>query len=554
MWAPTASLRLPATLDRLRAAARAIERHRRVVLAGIVVAQFAGVAAVALTARHDGWLYYHGGDGIWYWTTAWALGHFTVPFSQIGFGLGTLQAIGGAFLGPSMLSGLPFVVLLNVLVFLPLVPLLLYGIGERIAGRLFGLLVAALWLVVPLLAYRMFRPDYRGLQFLDQFLPGAVGLNALADFPSLVICLAVVYFALRAMDNAGTTDAVLAGALAGFLLAVKPSNALLLPAPVLGLLLARRYPQAAGFVLALVPAVVALAVWKERGLGSLPLFSAPDELRLASASGPLAALPDLTRYGGFHWSAIQENLSQLREIFWSKTLLEWTAIAGTFALLRRSFAKGAVVVVWFALYFLLKGGTQYASVFAGSFFRLLEPAYPAFLLFVAACVALLVPGVRTRVPAAPRPVGRRVPAVALVVLGLVPLVLVAAARPAASGSFAQFAGDSVDVRIVDMALTARTSTGAVRLSWHPQTAATASVGYRVFRARTPNDDCNTLANGARDCIVRSKPIANVSGTTFVDHPGPGTWYYRVAQVASWDGKLENGDPLLLSRPATARIP
>ena len=28
----------------------------------------------------------------------------------------------------------------------------------------------------------------------------------------------------------------------------------------------------------------------------------------------------------------------------------------------------------------------------------------------------------------------------------------------------------------------------------------------------------------------------------------------IAQVASWDGKLENGDPLLLSRPATARIP
>jgi hypothetical protein len=557
MWAPATSLRLPATLDRLRAAAAAIERHRRAVLAGIVVAQWGGVLAIALTARHNGWLYYHGGDGVWYWTTSWALGHFTLPATQIGFGLGALQSVGAAFLGPSLLSGLPFVVLLNALVLLPLVPLLVYGIGERLAGRLFGLFAAATWLVVPLLAYRMFRPDYRG-QFREIFLPGAVGLNALGDFPSLVVCLAAVYFTLRAIDNAALTDAALAGTFAGFAIAVKPANALLLPAPLVGLVLARRFPQAAVFALGVVPAVVALAIWKQRGLGSLPLFgSAFGETRLAAPQLPLALGPDLSRYGGIDWNAIEGNLKQLREIFWSKTLAEWVVFAGAFALLRRSFAKGAIVVVWFAAFFLVKGGSEFASVYAGSFFRLIEPAYPAYVLLVAASAALLLPlgaGRRRVVPAAP-PIGRRPVVVAVAVLSLAPLVLVATARPAGSASFAQFAGNSLDARIVDFGLQATAGGGAVRLDWRARTSRNAVVGYRIFRGASANEDCDLLGRGVEDCVMSSKPIANVSGgTTFVDRPGPGTWYYRVAQVASWDGKLEDGDPLLLSRPATAKLP
>jgi hypothetical protein len=524
------------------------------VLAAIVVAQWAGVAVVAVAARHNGWLYYHGGDGVFYWTTAWALGHFTIPSAQIGFGLGVFQAFGAAFLGPSMLSGLPFVLLLNVVVLLPLVPLLLYGIGERIAGQLFGLLVAALWLVMPLLAYRGFRPDYRGTQFLDDFLPGAVGLNALGDFPSLVVCLACVYAVFRAMDNGATADAVVAGTLAGFAVAVKPSNALLLPAVVVGLALRRRLPQLVAFACALAPAVLALAVWKERGLGSVPLFgSASAAVRLAAGASPVTAFA-FDRYLDFDWGLVHQNLLQLREVFWSKTLVEWTVVAGAFALLRRSWRKGIVVAIWFAAYFLAKGGSPFASVYAGSFFRLLEPAYPAFVLFGAGALVLLVPRVRPAAAAPPRPASRRAAVVAVVVLGIFPLVFVAAARPSAQGSFAVFPNGSAAVRIVDMRLAGTVDAGAVRLAWDPRPAATADVGYRVFRAGTQSEDCTLASSGSRDCNFGARTVADSAGPAFADRPGRGTWIYRVAVVASFDGDSRNGDPLLLSEPVTVTVP
>ncbi len=535
-------------------AAAAIERNRRLVLAAVVVAQWAGVLAIALSARHNGWLYYHGGDGIWYWTSAWALGHLTLPATQIGFGLAVFQAPVAAFLGPSLLSGLPFVLLLNTLVLLPLVPLLLYGIGERIAGRLFGLLAACLWLVLPLLADRGFRPDYRHDQFLDNFLPGSVGLNALGDFPSAVACLAVVYLTLRAIDTSAATDAVLAGTLAGFALAIKPSNALLLPAPFVGLVLARRFPQAGAFVVALLPAVVALALWKQRGLGTLPLFgSALGGMRLAAGALPLAGLPNPARYGGVHWGAIEQNLRQLREIFWSKTLLEWVAIAGTFGLLRRSFAKGAVIVTWFACYFAFKAGSAQASVYAGSFFRLLEPAYPAYVLLAAACIGLLAPGLRPRPSPPPRPATRRTAILAILVLGLFPLVFVAAARPAATGSFAELADDSLSIRVVDLGLTATATDGRVRLAWRARPSSTATIKYRVYRAASAADDCTLLPEGVRDCVVSSQAVANVRATGYVDRPGAGRWIYRVAVVAAWNGDPASGDPLLLSRPVSAVV-
>lgn len=536
----------------LRTAGDALERRRRLVLALIVVAQWGGVLAIALAARHNAWLYYNGGDGVYYWTGAWALGHFTLPFAQIGFGLASLQAIGGAFLGPSMLSGLPFVILLNGLLLLPLVPLLLYGIAERIAGRLFGLFTAALWLAMPLLAYRMFRPDYR-TSFLDIFLPGSFGLNALGDFPSLVVCLASAYFVLRAIDTVAVTDAVLAGTLAGFALAVKPSNALFVPAPMLGLLVARRFPQALAFLIALAPAVLALVIWKYRGLGALPLLSnSLGSLRLAAGSLPIAGIPDVSRYGGIHWSAIEENLTQLREIFWSKTLLEWVAIGGTFGLLRRSFAKGIVIVAWFGAYFLVKGGSSHASVYAGSFFRLLTPAYPAYVLLAAASAILLLPRHRPRPRPQPRPVGRRAVVAAVCVLGLVPLVLVGTARPASRGEFAQPAGASVDIKIVELGLTASSGGGSVRLSWRPQHSSSV-VAYRIFRAATAQEDCNTLANGVGDCVIKSKAIANTAGTSYVDRPGSGHWIYRVALTAAWNLDPSSGDPLLLSGPVAVTV-
>jgi hypothetical protein len=177
------------------------------------------------------------------------------------------------------------------------------------------------------------------------------------------------------------------------------------------------------------------------------------------------------------------------------------------------------------------------------------------VLLAAASAVLLVPRLRPAAAPAPRPVSRRAAIVAVCLLGLVPLVLVGTARPAGSGELAQLAGASSDIRIEDFGLTATpTVSGAVRLAWRARPSSAATVGYRVFRAASADDDCNPLGTGVPDCVVRSKPVADTPGTSAVDRPGPGRWYYRVAQTASWNGNAANADALLLSRPAVVTVP
>jgi hypothetical protein len=558
MWAPAASAQLSehAAWARRRAAALValLEREYRIVLAAVLVAQTAAALTVALTARHNGWLYYHGGDATWYWSNAVALGHFRLPFALISFGLPALWSPAGALLGPSLLSGLPFVVLFNTLLLLPLVPLLLYGVGRRIAGAWFGLACAVAWVVVPLLAYRMFRPDYRR-ELLDVFFPGAIGLNALGDFASLVACLAATYFVLRAIDSAAPAEALVAGSLAGFAVAIKPANALFLPAPVVGVVLARRWRQLLPLVLGALPALVALAIWKQRGIGGLPLFATEGSIRLAAGTVAGIGTPDFSRYGQIvDWGHLQANMSQLREVFWSRGLAEWVPIAGSFALMRRSLAKGAVLAAWFWAYLLVKGSSEHATVYTTTFFRLLEPAYAPYVVMSVASLTLLVGRRREAPTAVARPVGRYAAALPVVVLGVLPLVLVALARPAAAGRYAQDLGGGVQVPVRSFGLTATRISGDVELRWRPQETATATVAYRVYRTMDPTEDCGEVAGGVPDCVVTSPGIANATSASFVDHPGQGEWIYRVAMTAVYNEDPASGDPLLLSEPVTVTVP
>jgi hypothetical protein len=534
-------------------AAAALEAHHRLALAALVVLQWAGVTAIALTATHNGWLYHHGGDATFYWSDAHALGHLQLPRTEIGYLVSIVWAPAAAVLGPSLLSGLPFVLLLNGLVLLPLSLLLLYGVAERLAGRLFGLFAAALWLVLPLLAYKMVRPDSRG-PFLDIFLAGAVGLNGLGDFPSLVACLAAAWFAFRALDNRSWVDAAAAGVLVGAAIGIKPANALFLPAPALALLVARRPRQLGAYALGMAPGLIALAVWKQRGLGELPISSAYPALREAADPLPLAGLPDISRYGGIDWAMLQSQLAQIREVFWSRTLLEWVPFAGGFALLRRSGSKALLVIVWFAAYFLVKGSSQFASVYSWSFFRLIEPAYPAYALCAAAALVLLFPGRRGQRLPAPRPLARGRLVALVVVLGLVPLVFVAAARPIPTASHAQIVSASAKVPIVELGLTARRTAGAIALGWRARPSRVATVDYWVLRSADANEDCTVLSPGIGDCAVNGHTVGRVRNPGFTDHPGRGTWIYRVAVAASSNGDPAFGDPVLLSRPVTITVP
>ena len=138
-----------AVAERLRAAnAFAVSLRPAYVLGGLLVVQWLAVLALALTVRHNGWLYYAGGDQLWHYSGAYLLAHGHLPPSIVGFGWSILLMPLALIAGPNLVSALPGIVLFNTVVLLPVALLCVYGIGARIAGRLFGYFAAALWIAL----------------------------------------------------------------------------------------------------------------------------------------------------------------------------------------------------------------------------------------------------------------------------------------------------------------------------------------------------------------------------------------------------------------------
>ena len=69
-----------------------------------------------------------------------------------------------------------------------------------------------------------------------------------------------------------------------------------------------------------------------------------------------------------------DNMSGLREYFWSARLLQWAPLAGTVAVARRSLPAAGLLAGWLFAFVLVKGSAPVATVDSGSFFRLLMPA------------------------------------------------------------------------------------------------------------------------------------------------------------------------------------
>ena len=168
---------------------------------------------------------------------------------------------------------LPLTTILQVGVLGPIATLAVYDIGARLAGRLAGLWCACAFVAAPFAAIPYFVQRYHD-SWVDQFLPQALGLTQQADFPSVVAVLVSCALTVRALQAGAHREAVLAGTLAGVALALKPSNALFLAGPALAFLLARRFghaPCSSGS--RTVPALLALTLWKAKGLGEVPLFT-----------------------------------------------------------------------------------------------------------------------------------------------------------------------------------------------------------------------------------------------------------------------------------------
>jgi hypothetical protein len=538
----------PAAIDAIRTA---------YVLAALVLVEWVALAVFALTVRHNGWLYYAGGDQLWHYSGAYLLAHGHLPPTFVGYGWSILLLPFSAVAGPNIVSALPAIVLLNTVVLGPVALVCIYGIASRIAGRLFGYWAALLWIALPYLGILFVEPGYHQ-KYTELTLPQLLGLSSVPDYPSTVALIVAAYFCLRALDSRTWYPAAAAGLATGYSLAIKPSNSIFLFAPAL-LLLVLRWRAVIPFALALAPAVLTLALWKYRGLGQLA--AAPAEpMPLAGGVGGLGRRiynPDLNS-----WHHLHQVLLALREHFWAPRVMEWLPLAGLVALLLRSRRGFLLLAPWFIAYLLTKGTYDPASVDDASFWRIMMPAYPAFLL-LAASVVLLVPGVRAR-PAseATRLHGRRLvgaAAAAAAVFAVFPLAVVAAVPPLHDGGTKGMNYGTALVPVAGkMQLHASVIGGVVMLSWRPQPTRPASVFYRVLRAKFGGAGlCAGRLNGSADnCRYYGEPVDAVRGNAgaFLDNPGPGTWTYRIGVSANWLDDTDLGDVTVLSGPATVKLP
>ena len=524
------------------------------VLAPLVGIQWLAVLALALTVRRNGWLYYAGGDQLWHYTGAYLLAHGHLPPAYVGFGWSILLLPVAAIAGPNLVSALPAIVLFNTLVLLPLALLCMYGIGARIAGRIFGYFAALLWVAIPYLGIVFVEVGYHQ-KYTELTLPQTLGLTSVPDFPSMVALIVCTYLCLVVVDSPSWQVGALAGLAAGWSIAMKPSNAIFLVAPALLLVVERRRTLFA-FAGGLAPSLLALALWKYRGLGELAATPA-QPLPLASGPGDLLRRIHAPKLNS--WNHLHQVLLGFREHFWISRVIEWLPLAGLVALLARSRRGLLLIGGWFVVYLLAKGTYIPASIDDASFFRIMMPAFPAYIL-LAASVALLVPRVRARPSPAPIAVtGRRLTiatAIAFGVFALLPLGVVAATpRLHDGGTQAVHEGQSLIPVSTAPHLAASVNGTDVRLTWRDVQPRPAAGFYHVLAVKAPADvACAGRLNGSADnCGLYTDSIATTRATTFTIKPGPGTWTFRIGVASNWLNDPTLGDIYVVSTPVRVTV-
>ncbi len=544
---------LSRTVDRLLA-------HPREVLGVLVGAQVAGTIALALTVPHNGWVWFQGGDQIWLVTQGWLLGQLELPPTEIGYLWSYVVAPITWVTGGTFVQVLPPLVLFQVLVLGPVALLCFYGLAAHIGGRLLGYWAAFLWVIAPFASIPLFVDRYQE-RWAEHFLPQALGLTAMADFPSLVLVLASALFLARSLEGGRLPDAVLAGLLLGAAGGMKPPNLLMGIGAALAYLVARHWRTGLAFGAAVVPSVLVIALWKERGLGQLPVLSL-EETRLAAHAGVVALSVDLDKYIELDWDHFRTQMDQLREYFWSARLAQWAPFAGLLAVIRvRRGAIAALLGGWLGAFLLVKGFSTRATIDSHSFWRLLLPAWPAYLLLFAS-IPLLVPtfarrlGDRLRTPPS-LPIAWRWIAVAAVLTVVVPATAIAASSPTEGPELAVFQDDAGNFILTpvdhDVEVAVSATEAGREVSWTSGGPWRADVFYRVYRTDGPVEDVeceHTDGATSEYCFIRSIPIATTRETSFVDTAPPaGGATYRIGVATNWLDDPEQGDVFAFSPPA-----
>jgi len=517
--------------DKLRPLAR---YEPWVVLGPLALVQWLAALAFALTRPHNGWFFPQGPETTWTWTGGWLLGRGHLSGAHTGWAWSFALMPVSWLTGADYLGGLPVIVVVQVLLFLPLGLWLAYRLGAQVAGRLVGYLAAALWALGPYVGAALSQPEYHKT-FVDGFLPQLVGLTGSAALPAALLLTASALFALRSLDGGPQLDAVAAGLAAGLAAAIEPLNLLYLVAPLLALALRRRWRALGGLAVGLAPALVVLLLWRARSPGGVDL-------------GGIGSALDV------HWSRLSYTFTWVREYFWSLHVFEWLVVAGVIAVARISPVKAVFLGAWFFAFLLSRGGDPALDIRQGTLWPTLVPALPALAVLIAA-IPLLVPKLGPRLvhgfaAATPRAVRRWAVATAAIAGAAVPFVLVAAASPVASAPAVSVPADLAYVPAGrPLGLRAAAVGGVVTLSWRPAGGRT-TVLYRLYRtAHGQSLDCS----GSPPCRLQGEPLATTYSTQVGDRPGPGRWDYRLTRGADSDPASGEGLTVLVSAPAEVRV-
>ena len=554
-------------LAALGRAADWLTRHVVLAVGAIVAVQVLATVALFFSVNHNGWLTYQGGDQIWLVTSGWLLGKGLIGSAFTSYGWPLLLAPLTWITGSSSIELLPLSTVLQVVVLGPVATLAVYDIGARLAGRLAGLWCAAVFVAAPFVAIPFFVQRYHD-SWVDQILPQALGLTQQADFPSVVAVLVAAAFTVRALQAGAWREAVLAGTFAGVALALKPANALFLVAPAVAFALARRWRHAVLFGIALAPALVALTIWKSKGLGTVPLFAQSSTTLAAGLGDPVLAESWVERTFDIDFESWKQNMSNLREFTFSARVVQFLPLAGAIAVARRSVPAAGLLLTWLLAFVVVKGSASVATIESGSYWRLVMPALPAFAL-LAAAVPLLVPTFLGRMgdrlaPAPARPVRTRATVAAVAVLSLIPIAVLLVASPSRAQPV-----DDPPIRVLSRSLIVdkinvpvdgdvvrlevrRTPSGN-ELRWTDSTER-ATTFYRVYRATHSGGfpDMVCELRGVDRCELRSETLGTTRKHRWLDPDPPADAVYRVGVAANWLDETDRGDVFALSPPAAPR--
>jgi hypothetical protein len=98
---------------------------------------------------------------------------------------------------------------------------------------------------------------------------------------------------------------------------------------------------------------------------------------------------------------------------------------------------------------------------------------------------------------------------------------------------------------------------AMLLTWQDQPSGAATDHYRILRGSGPQGGLSCAAtpgDSSDDCRLYMDSPGATRTTSFTDHPGRGTWTYRIGIAANWLDDPRLGDIYVVSPAVTVRIP